>query len=85
MRIPPSDNLPAVAQRAEWARLLNCAASSLYRAEKQGLLSPARTKGGRILYTKDSILEWLGLEEMVAPVLPMPPAVQFRPLTKGRS
>jgi predicted site-specific integrase-resolvase len=59
-----------VAQRSEWARILDCDASSLYRAERAGLLIAAKTKGGKVLYTKESILEWLGLEQVVTAPVP---------------
>jgi hypothetical protein len=62
MRIPKIDNLPDLAQRAEWARLLQCDATTLYRAEKGGDLKGFKATGKAVLYTKDAVLTWLGLE-----------------------
>ena len=76
MRIPTLENLPSAAQRAEWARILGCNASSLYRAEKLGLLAAVKTKGGRVMYTKETVLEWLGLEQVTLPPVPAIPATQ---------
>jgi hypothetical protein len=62
MRIPKIDSLPDLAQRAEWARLLECDMTTLYRAEKSGDLKGFKPTGRAVVYTKKAILSWLGLE-----------------------
>ena len=62
MRIPSIDKLPDLAQRAEWARLLEVDYSTLYRAEARGEIKGARPTGRAVVYSKDSILKWLGFE-----------------------
>jgi hypothetical protein len=54
--------LPDLAQRAEWARLLTCDATTLYRAERSGDLKGLKPTGRAVVYTKKAILAWLGLE-----------------------
>ncbi len=61
MRIPKIDNLPDVAQRAEWARLLECDASTLYRAEMAQQLKGSKPGGRIVIYSKRDILRWLGI------------------------
>jgi hypothetical protein len=62
MRIPHIYDLPDLAQRAEWARLLECDMTTLYRAEKSGDLKGSKPTGRAVVYTKKAILAWLGLE-----------------------
>jgi hypothetical protein len=62
MRIPKIDALPDLAQRAEWARRLECDYTTLYRAEKSGALKGSKPTGRAVLYTKKAIMTWLGLE-----------------------
>jgi hypothetical protein len=62
MRIPKADDLPDAAQRSEWSGVLQCDQATLYRAEKAGLIQATKSKSGAIWYTKEAILEWLGLE-----------------------
>ena len=63
MRILSITKLPDVAQRAEWARLLEMDASTLYRAEMAGQLKGSKP-GGRSADsdTKRAILRWLEIE-----------------------
>jgi hypothetical protein len=62
MRIPHFDSLPDLAQRAEWARLIKCDPTTLYRAEKAGDLKGSKPTGRAVLYSKQAIFDWLGLE-----------------------
>jgi hypothetical protein len=62
MRIPKIENLPDLAQRAEWARLLKCDNTTLYRAEKSGDLKGSKPTGRAVVYLKKDILRWLGIE-----------------------
>jgi hypothetical protein len=62
MRIPSITTLPDVAQRAEWARLLEMDASTLYRAEMAGQLKGSKPGGRSVIYTKRAILRWLEIE-----------------------
>jgi predicted DNA-binding transcriptional regulator AlpA len=61
MRIPQIDKLPDLAQRSEWARLLEINPTTLYRAEKRGDLTGSRPTGRSVVYTKAEILRWLGV------------------------
>jgi hypothetical protein len=62
MRISDLSNLPAVGNRATWARLLSVHANTLRDAEARGHLQAIRTKSGRPLYSRSAILDWLGVE-----------------------
>ena len=66
MRIPHIEKLPDLAQRAEWARLLQCDYTTLARAEARGDIKGSRPTGRSVIYTKTEILEWLGVEEVSA-------------------
>jgi hypothetical protein len=63
MRIPKLSDLPDLAQRAEWARRLQCDHTTLYRAEMRGDLKGYRGRNGAAIYSKKQILDWLGLTE----------------------
>jgi hypothetical protein len=62
MIIPDINKLPFAARRARWARELQCDASTLYRAEIEKRLTRTKENGPPI-YTKASILRWLGIED----------------------
>jgi hypothetical protein len=62
IRIPSLKDLPEVAHRAEWSRLLRTDYSTLYRAHAGGNLKGHRSKTGSVTHTKKQILEWLGIE-----------------------
>jgi hypothetical protein len=62
MRIPSIDKLPDVAQRSEWARLLEVDNSTLYRAEQAGDLKGFKPSGRSVIYRKTDILKWIGIE-----------------------
>jgi hypothetical protein len=62
MRIPRAEDLPDAAQRSSWAEILECDQATLYRAEKAGLIGATKGKSGGVWYTKEAILDWLGLE-----------------------
>ena len=62
MRIPRLDSLPDIAQRSEWAKLLEVDHSTLYRAEMRGDLEGFRPTGRSVVYTKDAILSWIGIK-----------------------
>jgi hypothetical protein len=62
MHIPRLNELPDVAHRAEWSRLLRTDYSTLYRAHCGGKLKGSRSKTGGVTHTKQQIFEWLGLE-----------------------
>jgi hypothetical protein len=61
MRIPRLDSLPDLAQRTEWARLLETNYSTLVRAEGRGDIKGQRPTGRTVMYSKQTILEWLGI------------------------
>jgi len=61
MRIPQIEKLPDLAQRSEWARQLECNYTTLARAEANGLIKGHRPTGRAVVYTKETILHWLGL------------------------
>ena len=85
IRIPRLEDMPVAAQRADWAKILNCDESTLWRSQKTGLLVGTKGRTGQVLYTRDAILAWLGLEivEVVPPpvtqVLPIAPRKQLVP------
>lgn len=62
MKCVKLDNLPDVARRSAWARLLKMDSSTFRRAEKEGKLTSSRPGSRTVLYTKDEILHWLGLK-----------------------
>ena len=63
MRIPSIEDLPAATTRAEWARELQCNQSTLFRAESQKKLERVNPGSAHAIYTRASILEWLGLDQ----------------------
>jgi predicted site-specific integrase-resolvase len=67
MRIPQIDKLPDVAQRAEWARLLEVDYTTLARAENRGDIKGYRPTGRAVIYTKETILQWLGVQPVQNP------------------
>ena len=60
MHIPNLDSLPEAGTRATWARLLEINPTTLWRAERKADLKGQRAANGSVIYTKRSILEWLG-------------------------
>ena len=62
MRITRFDLLPDAAQRADWARILDCDQSTIYRADLNGRLKSSKPGGRITIYAKREILRWLGLE-----------------------
>jgi DNA-binding transcriptional MerR regulator len=65
MKIVSFENLPAVATRPEWARLLGISTFTLSRWEQRGL-KRAREKPGAVLYRREDVLKHIGLERMEA-------------------
>jgi predicted site-specific integrase-resolvase len=63
MKIPEINSLPGATSRAKWARILEINQSTLWRAEQRGLLEGLRTKSGGVIYTKEAILEWVGMAQ----------------------
>jgi len=59
MRIPNLTELPDVAQRREWARLLGCDYTTLVRAEERGDIRGYRPTNRSVVYTKETILSWV--------------------------
>jgi len=59
MRIPQLNLLPDVAQRAEWARILEMNYTTLARAEERGEITGHRPTGRSVVYTKETILGWI--------------------------
>lgn len=62
MRIINIADLPDVAQRSEWARILKCDSTTLYRAEREKSLRRSKPTGKLVLYTKKEILRWLAVD-----------------------
>ena len=57
--------LPALLLRTEVARLARCTTRTVQRAEAAGLLPAVRPhRGGstRVLYRREEVLAWLGIE-----------------------
>ena len=63
MRIPSIEDLPAATTRAGWARELQINQSTLFRAEKQKKLARVNPRSARAIYTRASILAWIGLDQ----------------------
>ena len=59
MKIPRIETLPDLAQRAEWARILETDYTTLARAEQRGDIHGHRPTGRSVLYTKETILGWI--------------------------
>jgi hypothetical protein len=62
MHIGKISDWPDAAQRIVWAKILEINPSTLYRADKNGLLRGSSPGGRTIVYTKKAILKWLGIE-----------------------
>lgn len=60
--IPKLNDWPDVARATVWRELLDCSALTMRRAERAGTLIPSGTKAHK-LYTKKSILRWIGVPE----------------------
>jgi DNA-binding transcriptional MerR regulator len=63
MKISSLSALPEIADRQAWARLLEINESAFYTAEKQKQLKIYQQRGyaKRRLYTRQDILDWLGI------------------------
>jgi hypothetical protein len=66
VKIPDIARLPDACHAAEWARLLSCNPSTIYRAEQANQLRRSPSRGSRALYSKREILRWLGLSALAA-------------------
>jgi hypothetical protein len=60
--IPKLNDWPDVARASVWRELIGCSLLTLKRAERAGTLIPSGTKAQK-LYTKKSILAWIGVSE----------------------
>jgi hypothetical protein len=58
-QIPGLASLPDFLCRAEVAEQLRCTSRTLCRWEKLGIAPPRVTLGGKVLYRKETVLEWI--------------------------
>ena len=78
MKIPNLADLPEVAQGSEWARALQSYPSTITRAYQSGKLHGSKIGRRTVLFAKNDILEWLGLQVFVdpAPSAPAPRPIE---------
>ena len=78
MKIPNLSDLPEVAQGSEWARGLCTYPSTITRAYQSGKLHGSKIGRRTVLFSRNDIFAWLGLEVLVepAPAAPAPRAIE---------
>jgi hypothetical protein len=64
MRISDFSKFPEMANRIEWARLLEVSTMTLVRAEKSQRLKSYRPNSHCVMYRRQDIMEYLGVEEV---------------------
>ncbi len=75
MKIPSLAELPEVGQGSEWARRLHAPPSTITRAFQNGKLRGSKIGRRTVLFTREDIFAWLGLEVRPEPA-PAAPAPQ---------
>jgi hypothetical protein len=78
MKIPKLSELPEVGQGVEWARGLHTYPSTISRAYHSGALHGSKVGRKTVLFTRQDIFAWLGLEVLTepAPEAPVPRPVE---------
>jgi hypothetical protein len=77
MKIPSLEDLPRVAQGSEWARKLNSYPSTITRAYQSGALKGSKIGRRTVLFSREDIFEWLGLEVLIeTPAAPTPRPIE---------
>ena len=82
MKIPRLSELPEVGQGSEWARKLHSYPSTITRAFQTGKLRGSKVGRRTVLFTREDIFAWLGLEVLVEPAAAPAPQVIERIIAK---